>query len=254
MSDLVPVAEPIAPQAPALVALDADAPRLEDLFSFMVDAELRVESLRMRVTERTITARGEQLWISDLVLRHPGMARVTRRSSQEPLSRDYDVWATDGLTITTYDALAERASIRAVRPRVVGATDPGLPRFARVYVPRTALAAETIVDTFVHPHGFIRNVLLSGPVAMVGTTLLADGREAFLLRADHPRSTYVLTDRPDRWLEVGVDRQTGFVLLLVEHIGDHVTRHAEVELLELDPFIPDEAFRVHLPADVRMIY
>ena len=63
-----------------------------------------------------------------------------------------------------------------------------------------------------------------------------------MLRADHPRSTYVLTDRPDRWLEVGVDRQTGFIVRLVEHIGDVVTRHAEVTSLELDPAIPDEAF------------
>ena len=48
-----------------------------------------------------------------------------------------------------------------------------------------------------------------------------------------PRSTYVLTDRPDRWLEIGVDRQTGFIVLLVEHIGDVVTRHAQVISLGL---------------------
>jgi hypothetical protein len=64
----------------------------------------------------------------------------------------------------------------------------------------------------------------------------------------------VLTDRPDHWLELGVDRQTGFLLLLVEHVADQVTRHSEVTSLELDPAVPDEALRVHLPADVRMLY
>jgi len=254
MSDLVPVAEPEAYRAPAIVALAADAPRLEDLFAFMAEAELRVQTLRMRIVERTVTARGEGAVTSDLVLRHPGRARVTRRASMDPLSREYEVWATDGHVVTTYNAASERASVRAVRPRVVGATRPDLPAFARVREPRTALPAESVVDTFVHPHGLIRNVLLTGPVAMIGTSLLAGGREAFVLRADHPRSTSLLTDRPDRWLEVGVDRQTGFLLLLVEHIGDHVTQHAEAVSLELDPVIPDDAFLVHLPSDVRMLY
>ena len=58
----------------------------------------------------------------------------------------------------------------------------------------------------------------------------------------------------DRWIEVGVDRQTGFIVLLVEHIGEAVTRHAEVTSLELDPALPDELFTVHLPEDVRRIY
>ena len=128
------------------------------------------------------------------------------------------------------------------------------PSFARVYVARTPLPPDSVVETFVHPHGLIRNVLLSGPVALVGTTHLAGGRETIVLRADHPRSSHVLTDRPDRWLEVGVDRMTGFITLLVEHIGGNVTRLAEATTLEIDPIIPDEALVVHLPADVRMIF
>ncbi len=179
----------------------------------------------------------------DVILAHPGRARVTRRRSPEPMSRDYDVWSSDGTTVTTYDARSERASVRPLtRPAVVGATRPDLPRFSQVYVPRTRLPAETLADTFVHPHGYIRNVLLTGPIEFAGTAIV-QGREAFVLRVDHPRSTYVLTDRPDRWLEVGVDRQTGFIVLLVEHIGDVVTRHAEVTSLELDPVHPRRAFR-----------
>jgi hypothetical protein len=254
MSELVAV-QPSVPayRSPALVALDADAPRLEDLFSFMVDAELRVQTLRMRAEEHIGTARGEELSTIELVLAHPGRARITTRKGSDPLGRDYRLWASDGQVVTTYDAADERASVRPVRAPLVGASDPSKPRFAQVYVPRTALPLTSVMETFVHPNGLIRNVLLTGPVALVGTTHIA-GRETLVLRSDHPRSSHVLTDRPDRWLEVGVDRMTGFITLLVEHVADRVTRHAQVTSLETDAPIPDEAFQVHLPADVRMIY
>jgi hypothetical protein len=105
----------------------------------------------------------------------------------------------------------------------------------------------------VHPYHYARNVLATGPMSLVGVSPIAD-REALIIRSDHPRSTLVLTDRPDRWVEVGVDRQTGFLLLLAEHIGDHVSRHAEVSQLEIDPSIGDEIFSLHLSSDVRMLY
>ena len=75
--------------------------------------------------------------------------------------------------------------------------------------------------------------------------------------SDQERERHTLThttDRPDRWVDVGVDRQTGFITLLVEHIGEIVTRHAEAVSMELDRDIPDDAFVVHLPGDVRRIY
>jgi hypothetical protein len=55
-------------------------------------------------------------------------------------------------------------------------------------------------------------------------------------------------------LDVSVDRATGLILLLADHIGGRLTRHAEVDDLELDPSLPDETFTVHLSTDVRMIY
>lgn len=254
MSESLPVpAAPSAPPVAAMVALDGTAPRLEDLFRFMVDAELRVDTLRMRILEQTMTARGETEVTYDVLLRSDGRARVTRRRSADPISRDYDVWSSDGTTVTTYDALANRASVRQSSTMLVGVTAEDLPRFARVRPVRTRLPADSVADTFVHPSGFIRNVLLTGPVMFVGSTTL-NGRETFLLRLQHPRSTYVLTDRPDRWVDVGVDRQTGFITLLVEHIGETVTRHAEAVSLEVDRDIPDDAFTVHLPGDVRRIY
>jgi hypothetical protein len=254
MSESLPVpTTPSAPSVAAIVALDGAAPRLEDLFRFMVDAELRVRSLRMRILEQTMTARGETEVTFDVLLRDDGRARVTRRRSADPISRDYDVWSTDGTTVTTYDARSERASVRQAHTMPVGVTADDLPRFAQVRPARTRLPADSVAETFVHPNGFIRNVVLTGLVTFTGSTVL-NGRETFLLRLRHPRSTYILTDRPDRWVDIGVDRQTGFITLLVEHIGDTVTRHAEAVTLEVDPEIPDDAFVVHLPGDVRRIY
>ncbi len=254
MSESLPVpAAPSAPSVAAMVALDGATPRLEDLFRFMVDAELRVGTLRIRILEQTMTARGDTEVTHDVLLRSDGRARVTRRRSADPVSRDYDVWSTDGTTVTTYDAMANRASVRQAHTTPVGVTAHDLPRFARVGPVRTRLPADSVADAFVHPNGFIRNVLLTGIVTFTGSSTL-NGRETFLLRLQHPRSTYVLTDRPDRWVDVGVDRQTGFITLLVEHIGETVTRHAEAVSLEVDREIPDEAFTVHLPGDVRRIY
>ena len=44
------------------------------------------------------------------------------------------------------------------------------------------------------------------------------------------------------------------MVLLIERIGDTVTRHAEVTALELDPTLFDSAFELKLPADVRKVY
>jgi hypothetical protein len=253
MSDLIRVVEAPAYRAPSIVALDADAPTLGELFRFMSEAELRVTSLRMRIRESAVTAKGEETATIEVALRHPGHARVVRRRGERPLSREYDVWLTDGTIVRTYDAAGNRASSRTLRRGVVGADRPDLPGFARLVMPRTPLPAGSVADVFVHPHGFVRNVLVTGPVQLVGSALLS-GREAWMLRAEHPRSAFVLTDRPDHWFEVGVDRMSGFLLQLTEHVGDQVSRHAEVTSLELDPPLGDETFELHLSPDVRVIY
>src|SRR5207342_401583 len=79
MSNLVTYVDRAASSVPSIVALDGPAPRLEALFEFMSDAELRVSTLRMRILERTLTSRGETSVTVDVILAHPGKARVTRR-------------------------------------------------------------------------------------------------------------------------------------------------------------------------------
>ena len=244
---LAPIRTPDYPTLP-----DA-TPALNELFAFMAEAELRFESLRMRIVDRQVTTHGEEVVTHDVWLRHPGSAKVvsTRGASTDG---DYNVWTTDGAIVRTFSALGHTATERRAPHAPVGAADPDLPRFARVYVPQTALEAETVADTFVHPNGLCRNVLTSGVVSRRGTASLAGGRETILLRCDHPRASQVLLDRPDHWLEVGVDAQTGMLLLYAEHVGDRMTRHAEVTNVRLDETIPASAFTIHVSSDTRTIY
>ena len=253
MSDLIPAGGTQAAPSATLVALAEDAPNIEQLFGFAREAELRVQTLRMTIEERVVNARGAETITHEVLLKHPGHARVATKRSSEPLSRGYDVWLSDGETITRYEASNEVASIRRPRERVVGSESTNLPLFARQYQPLTPLPSGSLAETFIHPHGLFRNVLVTGPLAVVGVQAVA-GREAIVVRARHPRSAKVLVDRPDRSIDVGIGRDSGFVLLMIERIGDQVTRHAEVTRLELDPTLFDSAFELKLSADVRKVY
>lgn len=260
MSDLVsadparPLPVPAQPlPAASRVALPEAYPSIEELFLFAREAELRVSTLRLTIEEQLLSARGEELLTHELWLRHPGQARVTTRRDRALPSRDYDVWLLVDDTVTTYMAARKVASRRPRQRHVVGFDDAGLPAFARQREPLTALPPGSLVDTFVHPHGLFRNVLVTGPLAVMGTQPVGE-REAIVVRAAHPRSSKVLVDRPDRSIDVGIDRATGFLLLLTERIGDTVTRHAEVSELMVDPVIPAAAFELRLPADVRKLY
>jgi hypothetical protein len=253
MSDvLLSDQSPVTPSA-ARVALANDTPGIEELFSFAREAELRVQTLRMTIEERLVTARGAETVSHEVQLKHPGQARVTTRRATEAMSRDYEVWLSDGETVTTYKAAHKVASTRRLPDRVTGSDGPDVPPFARGYEPLTRLPAGSLADSFIHPHGLFRNVLLSGPLAVVGVQPVA-GREAVVVRTQHPRSAKVLVDRPDRSVEVGIARDSGFVVLLTERISEDVTRHAEVTTLELDPTLFDSTFELKLPADARKVY
>ena len=249
---LVPVMPPALPAAER-VALGQAAPGIEELFLFAREAELRVRTLRMVIEERLETARGEERRRHEIWLRHPGQARVTTRRDDAMPSRDYEVWLLGDDTVTTYLAARNVASRRPLARHVVGVDGPDLPLFSRQREPLTALPSGSLADTFVHPNGLFRNVLVTGPLAVLGSRSVG-GREAILVRSEHPRASKVLVDRPDRSLEVGIDRQLGFLLLLSETIADRVTRHAEVTELAVDPAVPPSTFDLRLPASVRMLY
>lgn len=249
---------PPAAQLPALrraeqPALPATQPELAELFTFMSEAELRFDSLRMRIVDRRVTSLGDEVETHDVWLRHPGSAKVVSNRGKTT-ERDFHAWVADGVAVHTYDAKGNLATERRLPVRPAGVADPDLPPWSRVYLPVTTLPAESLADTFVHPHGYCRNVLMTGAVYKRGTAAMTSGREAILLRCDHPRTSHVLTDRPDHWLELGVDVQTGMIVLLAEHVGDQMTRHAEVTSISLDERISDEAFKLHISADTRRIY
>src|SRR5687767_8675255 len=84
-----------------IAVLRAGLPRVSDLFTFMRDAELRFETLRMRIEERTIGARGKHLVVMELALRHPGEARVTTSEPGLGTAGNYEIWISDGSTVRT---------------------------------------------------------------------------------------------------------------------------------------------------------
>jgi hypothetical protein len=255
MHDMPALAPPARPalRRPERASLGSAHPSLPELFRFMAEAELRFESLRLRIVDRRTTVTGQEVETHEIWLRHPGQAKVVSGQG-DATGRDFTVWITDGEVVRTYDARDATATVRRLPNAPVGSTDPDLPPFARLYVPVTALPPESLADAFIHPNGMCRNVLATGNVRLLGTAALAGDREVLLLRSDHPRTSHVLTDRPDHWLEVGVDRQTGLILLLAEHVGDQMTRHAEAVSVGIDEPIGDEAFRLHISNDTRVLY
>ena len=236
-----------------LLSLPAGTPSVETLFTFMRDAELRFTTLRLRVLERTWTAKGDSQRTHDIVVRHPDRARVTVRYAELELPRDHDIWVTDGTVVRTYSALHDLATTRPVRRRVVGLDSPDLPATSRVYRPLAILPHASLAELMIHPAGFCQNVLGTGPVRINGSTRVA-GREALTLVADHPRTAHVSADRADHSIELAVDVELGLVTRLVERLGDRVTRHAEAASVEADGAIADAAFGLSVPASTRRIY
>ncbi len=238
---------------PQVGVLPGVLPTVAELFDFMRDAELRFETLRLRIEERTRTARGEDITSMVAVLRHPGDARVTTTHAGDPAKAEYEVWISDGELVRTYASAHGLGTQRPVRNRPRGLDDRDIPGTAKVYQPITALPMETLPDTFVHPAGYCQNVLATGRCTVTGTAIVS-GREAVLLECDHPRTTEIAGDRPDFGIAIAVDRETGVILRLIESIGGVVTRDAVV--VELDPDVPllAAAFDFVFPTGTTMLY
>jgi hypothetical protein len=237
---------------PEVAALRDELPSVAGLFTFMRDAELRFATLRMRIEERSVTARGEEVATVEVALEHPGRARVLTSWPEQGISA-YEVWVTDGTTVQTYAAGRKLGTRRPVRPSVRGTDGRDLPGASRVYLSRTALQTESVPELFIHPAGYCQNVLGTGSCRVTGTTTVA-GREAVVLECDHPRTVEVVADRPDFAVRIAVDRLDGVILRLEESIGGLVTRDAIVTSYQPDAPLAPGTFDFAFPSDTTFIY
>lgn len=239
---------------PEVPALPPDRlPSIPELFDFMRDAELRFRTLRLEIEETARTAAGEETMTTELLLRHPGDARVTRRIPGPGPVPAVEIWCSDGKTVRTYASRDRRGAIRPLRRGLVGLDDPDLPGMSRVYVPLTPLPAESLPELFVHPAGYCQNILATGACAILGIDEVA-GREAILLGCAHPRTIEWVGDRPDFRIDLAVDVATGLITRLVETISGKWTRWAEVVRLEPDAIIPPTPFDLAFPDGTTLIY
>jgi outer membrane lipoprotein-sorting protein len=249
---LVPSRAGTLPRAEIAALPASGPPGLDELFTFMRDAELRFSTLRLRIEERSATARGSHLVTSELLLRHSGDARVTTTEDGRGTAGNYDLWLSDGETVRTYSAQHKLGTSRPVRRNVRG-LDRDFPGHSRVYVPITPLPTETLPDTFVHPAGYCQNVLSTGRCWVAGTDTVGR-RPAVIVECDHPRTIEMPADRPDFHIQMAVDRADGVILRLVETIGGNVTRHAEAIEYAPDASIPPSAFEFTFPDGTTMLY
>ncbi len=240
---------------PEVAALRGDLPSVEALFTFMRDAELRFQTLRMRIEERAWTARGEELTVLEVALRHPGEVKVVSSVPALGARANYQVWISDGKTVQTYAAGRKVGTRRPARPVVkgVGGVGGDLPGTSKVYSPLTPLQAETLPELFVHPAGFCQNVLATG-VCLITDTVNVAGREAIVVECDHPRTVELVADRPDYRVVIAVDRADGVILRLEESMGGQVTRDVVVTSYEPDAALAPSALAFTFPADTTFIY
>jgi outer membrane lipoprotein-sorting protein len=240
---------------PEIATLPADGlPTLDELFTFMRDAELRFQTLRMRIEERTGTTEGDTAVASDVLLRHPGFARIlTSDPGGGPAGR-YEVWISDGAMVRTYVAERHLGTQRPVRGRVRGVADAeDLPGRSRIYVPLTPLPSESLPDLFIHPGGYCQNVLGTGDTRITGTALWR-ARETVLVECRHPRVVETVADRPDFTIRLAVDRSDGVILRLEEWLSGRRTRLAEALVYEPDAPLPPSAFDFTFPSDAAILY
>jgi hypothetical protein len=236
-----------------LAALAPGLPSVDELFTFMRDAERRFETLRMRIEERTYGARGEQLVIIDVALRHPGHARVVTTTPGQKAAGSHELWISDGEVVRTFVAAHGLGTSRPVRNRPRGLDPDAFPGRATVYEPITPLPMETLAELFVHPAGYCQNVLATGRCWISGTDVVA-GRESIVVECDHPRAVEREVDRPDYHVQVAADRIDGVVTRLVESVGGDVTRAAEVVYLDPDAALPATTFDFEFPEGTTILY
>jgi outer membrane lipoprotein-sorting protein len=248
---LVPVRR--GEKRPEVAALPEGLPTVAELFTFMRDAERRFETLKLRIEERTYGARGEQPVTMDVLLRHPGHARVVTTEPGTKAAGRHELWISDGEVVRTYSAVHRLGTSRPLRNRPRGLDPKDYPGRSTVYEPITALPMETLAELFIHPAGYCQNVLATGECWISGTDRVA-GREAIVVECDHPRSVEREVDRPDYHVQLAVDRLDGLVTRLVESVGGEATRVAEATYVEPDAALPATAFDFEFPEGTTLLY
>lgn len=238
---------------PEVVALPPGLPSVDELFNFMRDAELRFTTLRMRIEERLWATRGEQVVVSEVMLRHPGQARVATFEPGAGTAGNHELWISDGGTVRTYVGRDKRGTERPIRNRPRGVAHKDFPGMSKVYEPLTPLPTETLPELFVHPAGYCQNVMATGRCWVSGTDVVV-GREAITLVSEHPRAVEWVADRQDFRIEIAVDRTEGVITRLVESIDGEVTRLATVVALDVDVPLPPDAFDFEFPPGTSILF
>ena len=111
-----------------IAVLAPGLPTVEELFTFMRDAEVRFHTLRLRIEETAATTRGDHLTVIDTLLRHPGDAKVISSDPARGITGSYELWISDGVTVRTYSAANRLGTDRPIRRGVVGLDDPEIGR------------------------------------------------------------------------------------------------------------------------------
>ena len=238
---------------PQVTALDRGTPTVGELFDFMRDAELRFETLRMRIDELAWAAGGELRTETEVVMRHPGHARVLTTKPGEKALGEYEIWLADGDIVRTYSSRHKLGTQRPIRNKPRGLNDPDMPGASRVYEPLTALPTESLPETFIHPAGYCQNVLSTGECQVTGPEVIG-GRETIGLTCQHPRTTELTADRPDYTIRIAVDRDTGIIVRLTESMAGEVTRDAEAVDVEPDAVLQPTTFDFAFPTGTTMLY
>ena len=128
------------PARAEFAALPSDLPTVAELFDFMRDAEPRFATLRMRIEDRTLDARGERRrGDGRRCSAIPARPRCTTAGPGDGSAADYEVWISDGELVRTYASAHRLGTQRPIRNRPRGLDDPDLPGTSKVYEPVTAL-------------------------------------------------------------------------------------------------------------------
>lgn len=228
-------------------ALPGGIPSVAQLFAFAAEAERRIQTLRLRAEERTITAAGETVIQTELLVHRPH-ARVTTIHDDA-----YDIWTTDGSVVEQYSAAANTYTRRPHRAAPAGLDGEGLPPTIAVGTTLGPLPPKSWATTLLRPGHFCTNVLSSAVLSEVRETTHL-GRAALAIDAAAPRTIDRIGDHSNFRYEVTFDRQTGLLLVVDELHHDQLVRSTSVTALTIDGLIPVGDFSLEVPGDARKIY